>query len=390
MNDETINDLFRYPTLTLAILSIFGNIYVAFVIFRLKRRLEQEYGFISLITHDYIIYHLILTMSIMDSFTVVANTAASCITWTHPTLGCYISAFADQFFSVFCSLWRLLLPSYLLYLLINTNVSKQRVNSSVDPQKQIYKSRILFYTIVCTFIVLSFVASVIPLDWDNSTYYGIYYYPYNGKDDTYGATCLVLDYFLLVDFCIWGVLVLFNIIVLMFTIYKYNKTKWYTKAYLVLIKRLLIWIFLFEIIYTIPVIDATIYYLIDRHDYEHHLWLILFNKNIYVLQGIANAIALSLSQKIQPPAINEQSLIKNNNEYEPQRGQVQINTSGQSETTEVEITQTLTDTNNNSKYTDYDTNTHSTQASNWNTYDTNVSDKYRGNLYQANTVYGHN
>lgn len=289
-----IDDLIDYPTIAFAFFSLIGDVYVIRSTLKLKLMLKWQYGPSVRITNDYIIFHLIFMLAILDAFYIVGNASANCINWTSANTLCVVFGFYNQFFGLFSSLWRLLIPSYLFYLLITD--SKHQKKSGDANNKTIAKNEIIFNMITLGIILLSFIGSIIPLIWDDRNSYSVLYnYSKNGIN--YGAECWVTGDFVLIFYSVLILGVLIDIIALVFAIYKYNQTKWYTNAYLLLIKRLSAWVFVFMVLRLVPFFDRVVYYIIDG--YTAPLWLVLLHHYILASTGIANAAVWYFNRRVQ-------------------------------------------------------------------------------------------
>ena len=370
-SDDWISDIIFYPTLGLCICSLIGNGYVLRSTWKLKATLRLHYGRSAHITHDYIIYHLIYMLAILDSFNIICLILTNRIHWDEKSTLCIAFGFCGQFASIISSLWRLLVPLYLLYLLATDNKHQKKTsNAYVSNPKIAARNELIFISITLVFIILSFLGSIIPLIWDNKNHYGVLYnYTKNGI--SYGAECWVTGEFILITYSVRLLGVLMDVIALVFAIYKYTQTKWYTNAYLVLIKRLSAWVLVFMIIRIAQFVERLIYVIIGG--FTVPLWFVLLQHYLLVSTGIANAIVWNHNRRVKSSNINESnpnrilSKQSDNNNNNNTNNNVNINTtkknsSGKKRTALIENEMTLTD----------DSNIRTEQPSQWESFDTQV------------------
>lgn len=301
MSSSLIQVLIVYPTVFFAGLSVPCNIYVARSTLRSKRDLIQQHGPRIKTAHDFIIWHLIFSMAIIDTFYAFGTIVIFGINWPNVTsYGCYIAGFVSQFLAVCSSLWRLLIPCYLFYLL----TASVRTQTAIAKKKDFVES--IFESVALVIVFLSLVGAILPLVWTkHKVYYGILY-AYKDGGNYYGAECWTEGYFQLIYYTILMLSVVFDMITLILAYYKYRETKAYTNAYWVLIKRLFAWVFVFLIIRLVPFFDRVLILFIKN--FNPPLWLVLCHNYFIGATGIANAIVWYLTQRITPPSTQKSSL----------------------------------------------------------------------------------
>ena len=306
-NDNNwINDLIHFSTLAFAILSLIGDIYVLASTRELKIQLTLQYGRSARLTPDYIIYHLIFMMALLDGLYIIGIIGTNCIDWHTQNTFCVVCGFIGLFTALMVSLWRLLVPGYLFYLLSTDNQHQKKIYSpeAQNNSKASAMNEFCFDTALLLFMILSFIGSIIPLFWNNKNYYGIIYnYSKNGIN--YGSQCYVTGDFILVAYIIRILSILLDVAALIFSICKYNQTKWYTNAYLILIKRLSAWVFVFMIMRLVPFVDRLIFYIIDQSSAP--LWLVLLEHYFLASTGIANAFVWNYNRRVKPQKVSDAS-----------------------------------------------------------------------------------
>ena len=300
--EEWIDEVNNFPTIAFGLMSIWGNAYVILSIARFKIDLRFEHGKAAIVTHDFIISHLIAIMASVDSVYIISLVVTFCVNWQSNNFACTLSGFTQQFLAVFTALWRLLIPGYLFYLL-KTDGKHQR-KSYDTTEKTIARTENMFSSIVLTVILLSFIASTLPLIWNNKNYYGVLYnYTHGGYE--YMSECWVESYFEYIYYILVVLSVLIDTTVLFIAIWKYNQTKWYTSAYVALIKRLSAWVGIFLVIRMIPFVDRLLVWIFntntkDDYSYSAPLWFIYLHHYVAVSLGSANALVWYFTRRIKP------------------------------------------------------------------------------------------
>lgn len=299
---EWIELLFEVPSTTLAGIAVFCNIYVIYSTKKVKKKLSRQYHYDAKTMHDYILCHLIHWLGIIDIFFSIACIVDLGITpqlVTDDSTECVLIGFLSQFAGTASSLWRILISIYLFVLLVtDLNKSSNYQTSVVFASPT--RNECMFNISIFTLIVLCFISAMIPLKYDGKTYYTRLY---NYTDDNgyqYGAECWLKAYFQLIFYGLVSISIVFDIIVLLLAIYKYNQTKSFTSAYWVLIKRLFTWVCVFLIIRIIPFTDRCIGWIIGPNKYNAPLWLVLAHNYLLSSVGIANGIVWYFNRKTQP------------------------------------------------------------------------------------------
>ena len=308
---QWIEELLVWPTVALAVVSILSNIWVIISTRNLQLSLHvdqsnSELDKIQYMSHDFVIYRLIFWLATIDLIYSMNFITLFGINWTTVNAACIMLGIMGQFLSCCTSLWRILIASYLFYLLKFDDALNA---SSVTQENQIRQE---FFSIFCkvylrdetVFKTVSFwifliccVCSIIPLLWGNHNHYTILY-NYEQDGETYGSECWVSGYFQMIFYSIVMISVLFDITVLMMAVCKYYKTKRYTNAYLYLTRRLLMWVIIFLIIRIFPFFDRLLALVLTN--YNTPLWLVLLHNYSLASVGIANGIVWYLTRKITP------------------------------------------------------------------------------------------
>lgn len=299
--DQSILDAIYYPTVCLASVSVLCNVYAATATKRFKKQLINQLGKSAPTSHDYILCYLINLMSINDLFFALSYIPDIMISKSiaevngSASTACLVFGFACQYFATCSAFYKLLIPLFLLYLL-TTNSKKQRQALS----NAVKNKRVLSYLGIII-PLLSFVGSVLPLIWDNSNHYALLY-SYTKDGYSYGAQCWVEGYWELIFYGIVILSVLFDIITLVIGIYKYNKTKIYTNAYLLLMKRLFTWVIVFLIVRIVPGVDRMLEVFADANQeyasFHAPLWLVLLHNYLLSSYGIANGVVWYFNRNV--------------------------------------------------------------------------------------------
>ena len=324
-----IEDTIVYPTLVLFCFSIISDICVIISTTRFKRALSYEYGNDSIFSHDYTIGNLILWLAAINLLWELTMIPEYGVNWTHMNPLCLTIAIAAQFFAVLNSLWQILIASYLFHLL-TTDITQQSLDSSKKRQhhkpllhdnhnqrKQsnmidvirwvcdpylscnfYLRNPFMFNLFALLLVIISAIGAIIPLIWDNDNHYAVIYnYTKNGYN--YGGECwLKSASFQLISYGPFMLSVVLDVIVLLIAVCKYYQTKWFTKAYLYLIKRLSTWVIVFVIIRVLPFADRLLSWIVsDDHDFQTPLWLVLMHNYALASMGLANGLVWFANQK---------------------------------------------------------------------------------------------
>lgn len=298
------------PTVLIGIVSICFNIWVIHSVQKLQRMYRHDQSSLLhgkyndnplMSSHDDVICKLIFWLAIIDLLYGADFILDYGIDWTTVNAPCLILGIIGQFLSVCTALWRVLIASYLFYLL-KLNHGTQETNTTYHITcKQLCGSYLqnakIFNVITILIIVLCLVGSIIPLIWNNDNHYTILYnFKYHSTN--YGTECWVESYFQMIFYGTLMISVCFDICVLITAVWKYYQTKWYTNAYLYLIKRLLAWVFIFLLIRIFPFLDRLLALIVDN--YHTPLWLVLLHNYSLASVGIANGMVWYFNRKIKP------------------------------------------------------------------------------------------
>ena len=338
MHKYWIDALLDYPTAGIAVCSLAGDAYVIASTTLLQRLLTKKYTNAQY-THDFIISSLIQRLAIINLFVSIISIPQLVINWGTFDIFCLLVGFLAHFFFILTSLWHIFISSYLLYLLLIDskvkhsynknykkikNKNKNKHNNSnnnnnynqMSPSLNYTKSQnynkkqrmhfkfeewirkpLTFDLITLIFLMISTVGSLIPLAWEGENHYTVLY-NYQTRDGSrkYGNECWVEPAFWIIAYAPLMISVVFDIIVLLAAICKYYQTKWFTNAYLALIKRLSVWVIVFIMVRIIPFIERVILF-IDP-DYYVPLYLIALHNYIYAGAGVANGIVWYFNRRI--------------------------------------------------------------------------------------------
>ena len=331
MMEPWIHDVLLYPTIVLSCISIICNIIVFFSALKQNSLLIKKVGFVfARTTNDYIFYNLILWLSVFGLFQSVNVFFVYCMDWHHVNVGCIITACWAEFMIETDLLWHFVIVIYFIYLLIfytNVNITPSnsktnnnnnhnnnhnnhnnkhsnnhnRISSKSSTSTYQSKGHCSFLSnhfnqIVSLIIFLSLVGAVIPLQWHGSNHYGIRYnYIKNGYN--YGAECWFKtnSLFEIIPIATFTIDIILHLFALILCIYKYCQTKWYTTAYVYLIKRLLSWVVVFLIVSIVPIMNRLLPLIFDDSNDNAPLWLVLALYYSEASVGIATGIVWYLS-----------------------------------------------------------------------------------------------
>ena len=319
--DWLINPIIRFPTLVLAVVSVFCNIFIIIDSRKAKRNLVFARGTNGPKTHEFLTYQLFYIMAIIDVFAAIGTAVTFGLDWEHePSYSCPIVGCLTQFLSVSSALWKLLIPSYLLHLLAK-NVTKR--SSIFMVQSPDVKNSILG-KIIFVVLTLGLISAISPILADlNDVYYGVFYSYTKDNNEEYGAECWATGYFDYVYESILAFSVLFEILVLLYGVIRYNYInsrmknnittnnnnnnnnnnhtahggKGYMHSYSVLLKRLFAWTVVFTIVRVVPVTDEILSLAING--FKTPLWLVLTRNYCIGCTGIANRIAWDCDRRIK-------------------------------------------------------------------------------------------
>ena len=317
-----IEDIIVFPTIFFACISVICDIYVIVSTHHIMIRLYLTYGSQSRSIHDYIICQLVYWLGMINLAFSGVLIPQYAIQWTNIDSWCIIVGFLGQFNTLITSFWHILFSGYLFYLLKYENPNCNKLNFANNTRDVNYH-RIFSYSPIII-IFLSFVGSVLPLFYKNS--YGILYAFTDNSGNKYGTECWLLSFWQLIAYGALLLSLLFDVIVLLLAVYKYYQTKWFTNAYLSLIKRLSIWVIIFAITRILPFIDRLLI-LMCGDNYNAPLWLVLAHNYTLASFGIANGIAWYFNRKIKPSNANE--LKDNNTSTNKKKVYVKINEKNQ-------------------------------------------------------------
>ena len=358
---QWIENILVYPTLGLGILSIIGCVYVIFHVRKVQKQKNDDYESSTdaqkFLTDDDVILHLILYLNILGIFWLISYMITNTVKWTPDSNlqsqvehnRCVTIAFLNQFFGISMLEWQIVLPSYLLHILrrdsnsfseihgtqhVLTSVNIDR-NDKNDKNDRIHNKSTLSNTTKCNCcplylrsrknmrtmifitIIIAGVCSIIPLKQLNG-YEQFYRVFSNYKQDgySYNNECWVDSYMMFIYNGLAIIAILFDIIVLFMTIIIHNKSKKYTNAYIVLVKRLLIWLVSFILARFVPFLFRLfeiIHYVSfsrpsDYNRYNAPLWLAVAHNYCLASFGIANACAWFFMRKVQTQTLNRQSI----------------------------------------------------------------------------------
>mmetsp|Transcript_70996 Transcript_70996/g.87100 ORF Transcript_70996/g.87100 Transcript_70996/m.87100 type:complete len:362 (-) Transcript_70996:33-1118(-) len=287
MNDDWKRALLIYPTTILALLSFIASLYVFISAFHFKTKLinNQIINFKKIgkkidptndirLTNDYTVTDIIMWMSLFELifdtwllFNYLAQTISD--TYHYSEYVCRLLGIFGNFGGLSSPLWHLIMAWNLFYLL--TNKSRNDYFNydkfSLIKQKPTLISLLLIFTISGTIVPIIGRAFG---EFNNSQHYNEWECWIYKK----GYQLIVLIPII--------VSVLFNYIVLIIAYIRYVKTKSYTFAYKLLIKRLIVWIVVFSILRSIPTFvrlmgifhltDDIPFILIAAHHYCFALW----------------------------------------------------------------------------------------------------------------------
>ena len=319
VHQNWIEDGFVYPTLGLSVISIFCNFYVIRSTLRYQIRLQIKFGRAGSYTHDYIVYSLIFWMSVIDTFYALATIVSDGTHWTHTSPFCVAVGFFTQLIDMYSSLWKLFITLYFFYLLIID--IKQQIPAQLQYESQTQKHNrndCIFSTIHLIIIMLSLLGALLPLFWSQNNfkkYYGMLYNYTSKNNEHYAAECWLKGDFQFIFYGVLFVTILCDFIVLLLAIYKYNQTKSYTNAYLLLIKRLSAWVFVFWIVRIIPFIDRVFGLYYGENKWNPPIWLALGHNYMTASLGIANGLVWYFNKNIRPDPRSNLKTVGNYNNY---------------------------------------------------------------------------
>ena len=190
-----------------------------------------------------------------------------------------------------------------------------KVQLSLQGSKiNINKTNMVINILIIVTIIISIVGSIIPreIDFDHDGD-GYAVLDFNGK--IYGQ-CWVDRYYQLMSYGITFISVVFDVLCVILAFGKYNETKRYTSAYLLLIKRLLAWVVVFFCVRIIPLV-VRLREIFDFQDIlKTGLSLELLQNYMAVSTGIANGIVWCYIQRLN---LNSKSNESFNNDWNHDR-----------------------------------------------------------------------
>ena len=289
MNTGSIDFWLSIPCLIIGILSCFGNAYV-FV----AAKAFQDY----LIPHsnDYVILKLIHWLAFIDFWWCILVSANYLPTAFNlgpfPNGICTIIGMGIEFSGIFAALWHMLIASCFASLLF---LSSNIVNDNIT----FLQNKKLYNRIVFTFTIVSLFFTIIPSFIDGKNNYSYFHNYYDLKNNIgYGYECWLIGDWRLTFYIPALISLLFHYTVLIFAIKKYKQTKYFTKAYLYLIERLIPWIIVYSIVRIIPM-TVRMWDVVGNAKLIP-LWLVVSHHICISGVGVANALVWYFSRRVDP------------------------------------------------------------------------------------------
>ena len=284
MNDDLKRALLIYPTGVFACFSFLGSYYVIISSIYFKNKLirDQRKAYKKIgkkvnlsndirLTNDYTVTDIIMWMCmthlILDIF-LILNYIPQMIskTFKFSDNTCKLIGLFGQFSGIASPLWHLIIAWSLYYLLTRNDYNNYNKFVLIKQKTKL----------ISGLIVLTILGTIIPIIDD------AYGELTNNQDFSEWECWINKNDYQLIVFIPMIISVLFHYIVLIIACFKYAKTKSFTNAYVILMKRLIVWIIVFSILRIIPTFvrflvifnldDDIPFILIVLHHYCIGLW----------------------------------------------------------------------------------------------------------------------
>ena len=379
MKDTTTEQILGIPPLVIAPISCICNIYVSVVAYQVRQQIKRTYGRYGSdierlqASNDYVFMSLIFYLPIIDTLSClffVTNIIehlyqnSSNISHINP-IECTIIGIGSHFFWVLGILWHIILASYLFYLIMPLCPSKssiaamgrniddihgtaivrgskqQNVKTKKPSSKNVLSKNLIAdkyasahttiamtdynvyylknpkvysWTIFCAFVV-AILLTVVPLTIGSGNSYISLFNYYNSDRIGFSQECWMDGFWQLLFLIPVIISLLLHYIILILAFIKFSQTRWFTRAYWYLIKRLIPWVALHSVIRILPA--AARAWRILYNKYTVPLWLVIAHHIAIVSMGIANLGIWYLNRKIKRTSnvIDSQQIASQNHNH---------------------------------------------------------------------------